>query len=382
VLTFGSWKSISWRWDPDGEVEIDETFDDATREAVERWEASLGVEDDGVVEPVRIVFVPGSLLVDTVAVEGGAATGAGTALLQGRLVERRFLVPSAVDDGGVVVSTAAVGAPVSTGTELFRVDDVAVVAVVGDPAAITAPARDLSTSTDDGPDVRMLEEFLVAQQYDPDGAVDVDETFDDATAAAVVRWQQSLGLVSGDATIDPDDVVVPTGSLVVVPAELSVSTVAVAADTELTRDAVVLTLGAPTRVVSTTTEVGDTRLVVGTEVDIELPDGTTIAGTVTNVGDVDIGLEGEIPPEYDELVELPVTLLVVDDAAEGVLAVPTSALVTLAGGGYAVEVVTGRAADGAAVTELVAVDPGMFADGFVEIEGEGLEPGLEVVVPS
>jgi hypothetical protein len=65
-----------------------------------------------------------------------------------------------------------------------------------------------------------------------------------------------------------------------------------------------------------------------------------------------------------------------------VLTVPTSALVSLAGGGYAVEVVTGRAADGTALTQLVAVDPGMFADGLVEVEGEGLEPGLEVVVPS
>jgi membrane fusion protein, multidrug efflux system len=389
---------VALGFDPNHEIDIDEEFDDATREAVERWEESIGVEVDGVVEIARIVFVPGSLLVDTVAVEAGAATRAGTALLQGRLVERRFLVPSVVDDGGVVVNTAAVGAQVTTGTELFRVDHVAAVAVVADPAATIAPARDLSTSADDGPDVRVLEEFLVGQDYDPDGAVVVDETFDDATATAVVRWQQSLGLLPGDATVDPDDVIVPAGSLVVVPAGLSVSSVEAATDSVLSGDALVLTLGAPTRLVISTTEVGDSRLVVASEVDIELPDDTTIVGTVTEVGDVatpdpndpeappvvdvEIGLGGEIPPEFDDLVELPVTLLVVDDAADDVLTVPTSALVSLAGGGYAVEVVTGRAADGTALTQLVAVDPGIFADGLVEVEGEGLEPGLEVVVPS
>jgi len=54
--------------------------------------------------------------------------------------------------------------------------------------------------------------------------------------------------------------------------------------------------------------------------------------------------------------------------------IPVTALLALAGGGYAVEV-----PDGAA-TKLVAVETGLFADGYVEVSG--VEAGVEVVVPS
>jgi multidrug efflux pump subunit AcrA (membrane-fusion protein) len=53
-----------------------------------------------------------------------------------------------------------------------------------------------------------------------------------------------------------------------------------------------------------------------------------------------------------------------------------SALLALAEGGYAVEVV---GADGS--TQLVAVKPGMYADGIVEISGQGIKRGMKVVVP-
>ena len=64
----------------------------------------------------------------------------------------------------------------------------------------------------------------------------------------------------------------------------------------------------------------------------------------------------------------------VTDSATGVTAVPVSALLALAEGGYAVEL------DGPSGTRLVAVEPGFFADGMVEVEG-AIEPGDRVVVP-
>jgi Putative peptidoglycan binding domain len=54
--------------------------------------------------------------------------------------------------------------------------------------------RDLSTGVDDGPDVLELEQNLVALGYDPDHDITVDDHFTWATAAAVKRWQESLGL--------------------------------------------------------------------------------------------------------------------------------------------------------------------------------------------
>jgi multidrug efflux system membrane fusion protein len=60
--------------------------------------------------------------------------------------------------------------------------------------------------------------------------------------------------------------------------------------------------------------------------------------------------------------------------AENVLAVPVGALLALAEGGYGVEL--------ADTNELIAVETGLFANGMVEVTGNGLQPGTKVVVPA
>jgi hypothetical protein len=62
-----------------------------------------------------------------------------------------------------------------------------------------------------------------------------------------------------------------------------------------------------------------------------------------------------------------------------VLAVPVDALLALAGGGYAVEVV-----GAGGVHRLVAVTLGLFddAEGLVQVSGPGLQAGQRVVVPA
>ncbi|MCH7670330.1 MAG: hypothetical protein IIC71_14180 [Acidobacteria bacterium] len=71
-----------------------------------------------------------------------------------------------------------------------------------------------------------------------------------------------------------------------------------------------------------------------------------------------------------------VDVLVVTDSAQDVLAVPVAALVALVEGGYAVEVDTGGGS-----IQLVAVDPGFYADGLVEVSGTTLRAGDQVLVP-
>ena len=53
-----------------------------------------------------------------------------------------------------------------------------------------------------------------------------------------------------------------------------------------------------------------------------------------------------------------------------------AALLALAEGGYGVQVVDGS------TTRIVAVRTGLFADGKVEISGNGLRAGMKVAVPS
>jgi len=76
------------------------------------------------------------------------------------------------------------------------------------------------------------------------------------------------------------------------------------------------------------------------------------------------------------LDEAPVEIEVVTEVRHGVMAVPVTALLALAEGGYAVEVDNG---DG--TLRLVGVDPGLFADGLVEVDANGLRAGDMVVAP-
>jgi len=71
-----------------------------------------------------------------------------------------------------------------------------------------------------------------------------------------------------------------------------------------------------------------------------------------------------------------VSVSIVSAQARGVLAVPVSALVALAGGGYAVEVAHGGA------VRLVAVQTGLFSQTLVQVSGAGLTVGTRVEVPS
>jgi hypothetical protein len=71
----------------------------------------------------------------------------------------------------------------------------------------------------------------------------------------------------------------------------------------------------------------------------------------------------------------PVTLMLVRQERADVLAVPVNALLALLEGGYAVERLTDSGE-----SELVAVETGLFADGWVEVTGE-LAAGDAVVVP-
>lgn len=384
---------VALGFDPDGAITIDKEYDEATEDAVTLWETSLGLEGDGEVPQSQIVYIPGRLLVDTVSATVGGAVATGSSLLTGRQAERKFLVAATVNpgDGGMVDAFAAEGTAVTTGTVLFWEGYTPVVAIEGDSAATPALARDLYEGIDDGADVKLLEQMLAAGGFDPNGAMTIDDHFDTATVYALAVWRQSVGLPI-DGTL-----VFPAGGYVVVPSGLFTSTPVVANGTVLANDAVVLALTSAARVVSTTAPVGDDTFAVGATIDVEFPDGTVQPGTVVAVGNVATNATGvpgatpsvtisihvdDIPASVDSFVQIPVTLRVVSQDIPDAFVVPVSALVALSEGGYAVQVVTGTNADGTEATTLIAVTPGLFTDGFVQITGDQLTDGLTVVVPS
>jgi peptidoglycan hydrolase-like protein with peptidoglycan-binding domain len=281
---------------------------------------------------------------------------------------------------GTITAMPSEGVVVTRGRALYRVDGKPVPLLYG-----RLPAwRKLSVGVDDGPDVHQLEQNLVALGYDPDRAITVDDHFTWATRAAVQRWQEVLGLEETGA-VRPADAVWQPGPVRVGKLKAAV--------------------GDPARPGSPLLEVTDTArqvtidldasrqpyVRVGDRVDLELPGGRTTTGRVRSVGRVATvpsgGDGGDGTPTVELVVSLddpkatgrldqaPVTASITTEVRKGVLAVPVNALLALAEGGYAVEVER----DGR--RELVGVDTGLFADGQVEVEGEGLRARDRVVVP-
>jgi Putative peptidoglycan binding domain len=256
--------------------------------------------------------------------------------------------------------------------------------------------RELRAGVDDGPDIQQLEANLVALGIVTESELTVDQEWTDATTEAVEDWQTSMGW-------DDTGVVAPA-DVVFLPGAMRVAEHPVAVGGQVGESAIGVT-GA-THVVTIDLEATRQSLVQpGQKVDIVLPNGTTTTGTIYSVGNVasaddsgDSGSEGgadggdggggdseptiEVVASLDDpaasgsLDGAPVTVRVVTSAAENVLAVPVEALLALAEGGYAVELVRDNG-----TTSLVAVELGAFADGWVEVTGDVAE-GDEVVIPS
>ena len=109
--------------------------------------------------------------------------------------------------------------------------------------------------------------------------------------------------------------------------------------------------------------------------------------TQTQTGDfIEVILEVLNPEEIEAYDQAPVKVFVTTEISENVLYVPVNALIALAEGGYALEIYEGEAEEGVFEGEsgvdtiYVAVEIGVFTDGFVEIKGN-ITKGQLVVVP-
>ena len=255
----------------------------------------------------------------------------------------------------------------------------------------TAAYRTMTVGLE-GDDVRQLEENLADLGYAGGEGFSVDGVFDDATAAAVSGWQRATGQ-------DPDGMVGVTDIVFVAgPVRIGSWSQGVELGQQLTAGASLASLTvieAPVDGRMSTTQrvvalvpLSDRDLVSeGIDVNVELPDNTDLAGTVTDINPSPVldDQTGENAVEVTILlaepasevwigatVDVEITETLIDDA----LVVPATALLALVEGGYAVEIL---AEDGSA--RLVGVETGLFVDGDVEVRSPELSAGVRVVVP-
>jgi Putative peptidoglycan binding domain/HlyD family secretion protein len=267
--------------------------------------------------------------------------------------------------------------------------------------------RALVVGVTPGADVAQLDRNLIALGYASAATLTVSHSYTDATAYAVERWQEAVGL--------PVTGTVPLGQVVYAPGALRVTAVSAGLGGPAVAGGTVLTATSDRPVVTAQLPVAQEYLVrQGDRVTVTLPDGTTTTpGVVTSVSAVASAGGGGAAPAASpgpasgapgsgssggggsgssdtvpvtvrlahprlagHLDQAPVTVNIVSARARNVLAVPVNALVALAGGGYAVQVVQGRSA------HLTAVRTGLFGSTLVQVSGSGLRVGARVEVPA
>ena len=309
-------------YDPDDTVTVDGEYTQKTEEMVERWQDDIGAASDGMIALGDVIFSPGPVEVLDFLVEPGDIVGSAEA------------VANLLDEA--------------------------------DPL--------------EGDDVLQLEAALIRLGFDSSGALVADGVWDEVTDEAVVAWQESVGAEA--------DGIVDLGEVVFLPDPVRVLDQLAPVSTNVGVGTPILDISSADKLVTMNLPAADQGIIAaGDGVTVELPDGTEVTATVLEVASVaSIGNNNntvfEVTIALDDplvaagLDQAPVDVLIVTDSALGVMAVPVTALLVLAEGGYAVEVDTGGGG-----TRMVGVEPGFFSDGLVEVQSSGLQVGDRVVVP-
>ncbi|HZC53262.1 MAG TPA: hypothetical protein VE441_12300 [Mycobacterium sp.] len=291
---------------------------------------------------------------------------------------------------GTVTWLPEVGRVIAQGQALYRVDGTPVVMLYGTTPAYRTLAEAAYASDVAGRDVAQLNHDLVALGYAHKSDLDAAwNEFSWATKAGVEELQKQLRVEQTGKLALGDVVFLPTSARItslqaslggpatgpVLSATSTARTVRVALDASL-----------------------QSEVKAGDRVTITLPDGRTTPGRVSSVATVatiptdnsgggggsgsgptvPVTIRLTHPRAAGSLDQALVEVSITDRTVRNVLAVPVTALLALAAGGYAVEVVQ---ADG--THHLKPVTPGLFDDaaGMVQVSGTGLPARQRVVVP-
>jgi hypothetical protein len=284
-------------------------------------------------------------------------------------------VAAAYDQYSKYTALPTVGQDIAPGQALWSVDGKPVPLLVGS----LTPWRAFAAGMSPGDDVAALNHALIALGMG--AGLSESDALTAATVTAIIRLQASLSL--------PQTGTLALGAVVFEPTEIRVTAVHPQAGATVAGGAAVLDVTSTNSIVNVALSVSQTYLVkTGNAVQVTLPDGTITSGTVTAVGKVasissdnstatvNVTIALGQASASGALDQAPVSVSITNRSAHRVLAVPTTALLALAGGGDAVEVVDPNGSH-----HLVGVTTGIFdsQSGLVEVSGSGLSAGQKVV---
>jgi uncharacterized membrane protein YgcG len=302
------------------------------------------------------------------------------------------------------------GQVVHEGQQLYSVQNSPVVLLYGSVPVYRSLSQGMT-----GPDVQQLNTDLVALGYAAKSDLDPSsDSFSGATATALEKLQSDHGLTPSGT--------LPVGQAVFEPAAVRVGNVTATLGAAVHPGSPVLTGTSDTRQAVAQVDPANLRDVsVGAHVSITLPDNQTTTGVVTSIGTiasgassssgsgssgstgssssgsgsssagsgsssggsgapaatVDVDIRLDHPAVAGNLDQAPITVNITRSTVHDVLAVPVAALVSEPSG-YGVEVAGPRG-----TRHIVPVTLGLFDDtaGLVQVTGNGLATGQQVVVP-
>jgi hypothetical protein len=334
-------------------------------------------------------------VVVTVAVGGGSAapaappaarlstativrTSLATTVLTGGTLGYAQAVPVTNQLTGTYTSLPAAGRTIRAGQVLYRVDNQPVVLMTG-----RTPAwRPFGLGMTSGPDVAELQANLIALGYASGLLTAPTGQFDLLTSDATERWQAAAGYpVTGQIAF---------GQVIFAPAAIRVGAAGAAPGQLAQPGTAPYQVTTARRTVIVPANPALPPVAVGERVSIVLPSSTRTPGVVTAIGagpaSPGSGSPGNSAPTVltvtpdqpratGTATSVPVQVSLTIQSVRNVLAVPVSALLALAGGGYGLELVTPSGAH-----RLVGVSTGIFAGGLVQVSGTQLAAGMKVVV--
>jgi multidrug efflux system membrane fusion protein len=276
---------------------------------------------------------------------------------------------------GVLTWLPQPGATIGRGERLYEVNDQPVVLMLG-----VQPMHRRLASGASGPDVKQLEENLLALGFGSRDGLVADGHFGSADAAAVCDWQASLGV--------PQTGVVDLGAIVFAPGPVRIAGLHGGLGSAYAPGQPVIDVTDTSRIVSVSLDAALQRNVkVGDGVSVQLPGANQPAAgkvsAISSVAQTASGSGGQQPQgpvhatvavtiRLDDpnagagLDQAPVRVAITDSVRSNVLAVPVTALVAQSDGTFAVRVVHGSA------RTSVKVTTGVFGDnGLVEVSGQG-----------
>jgi peptidoglycan hydrolase-like protein with peptidoglycan-binding domain len=282
--------------------------------------------------------------------------------------------------GAVYTSLPSVGEVIARNHSVYAIGGAPTILLYGQALATRAFLAGMSA----GPDVAELNANLEALGY---GSGLTGNEFTDATAAAVRAFQAGHGRAqTGELAL---------GSVVFEPGPVRVTSVTPTVGMNASPGPALAVSSTARQVVVKLDASQQSSVKRGDRVLITLPDSQSTPGTVSYVASVAVApasehgeestptIEVDITPDEPQatgrLEAAPVQVSITTASVEDALVVPVTALLALAGGGYAVEEVQSNGVHG-----LVPVTLGLFDDeaGDVQVSGTELAAGQRVVVPS